>query len=138
MEVSFQDLKEKEVVNIYDGKKLGRIIDIIFESSTGLVVGIVVPGEKKLFRKNDDIFVTINKIKRIGDDVILVGLQNNKTQNYVNDIKKISPANYYQNNLSNYKNSMPNIKSVKFNNNQIATDEGSFVRYKRIAGNKYK
>ena len=31
MELSFLDLKEREIINVYDGKKLGRIIDIVFK-----------------------------------------------------------------------------------------------------------
>ena len=50
MEISFTDLKQKEVVNIFDGKKLGRIIDILFENSTGTVKGVIVPGEKKFLK----------------------------------------------------------------------------------------
>ena len=70
MEILFTDLKEKEVVNVYDGKKLGRIIDLVFDIQTGKVIGIVVPGERKIFRRADDIFVPLEKLKRIGDDVI--------------------------------------------------------------------
>lgn len=75
MEVCFSDLKEKEIVNVYDGKKLGRIVDVLFDTASGQVKGIVVPGDKKLFRKNEDIFVPLERLKKIGDDVILVSLQ---------------------------------------------------------------
>ena len=33
MEVSFLDLREREIVNVYDGKKLGRIIDVVFNNT---------------------------------------------------------------------------------------------------------
>lgn len=75
MEISFLDLKEKEVVNVFSGQKLGRVIDLVFDTSNGEMLGLVVPGDKKLFRKGDDIFVPLDKLKRIGSDVILVGLQ---------------------------------------------------------------
>ena len=74
MEISFVDIREKEVINIYDGKKLGHIIDIIFDRPTGKVTGIVVPGIKRFMRKTEDIFVPIENLKKIGEDVLLVKL----------------------------------------------------------------
>ena len=44
MEVSFLDLREKEIVNVYTGSKLGRISDVVFNSSNGRVLGVLVPG----------------------------------------------------------------------------------------------
>ena len=75
MEISFLDLKTREVVNVYDGRKLGRVIDVVFENGSGKILGIVVPGDKKIFRRADDIFIPLEKIKRLGNDVILVGIQ---------------------------------------------------------------
>lgn len=75
MEVSFLDLKSREVVNVYDGRKLGRVIDVVFENGSGQLLGIVVPGDKKIFRRCDDIFIPLEKIKKLGSDIILVGLQ---------------------------------------------------------------
>ena len=75
MNISFEDLKEKEIVNVFDGKKLGHIIDILFDGASGVVQGVFVPGEKRFFKRGEDIFVPLEKIKKIGDDVILVKLQ---------------------------------------------------------------
>lgn len=74
MEISFTELKQREVVNVYDGKKLGRIIDIVFDNETRTVKGVVLPGEHKLFRKTDDLFVPLELLKKVGDDVIFVKL----------------------------------------------------------------
>lgn len=74
MEISFVDIREKEVINIYDGKKLGHIIDIIFDRQSGKVTGVVVPGIKRFMRKTEDIFVPIDNLKKIGEDVLLVRL----------------------------------------------------------------
>lgn len=75
MEISFSDLKCKEVINVTDGKKLGNVIDIIFSSNNGCVLGFVVPGAKKSFFKScENIFVPFNNICKIGIDVILVEL----------------------------------------------------------------
>ena len=72
MDISFSDLKEKEIINVFDGRKLGRIVDLLFDGSSGVVRGIVVPGERKMFRRNDDVFISLDRIRKIGDDVILI------------------------------------------------------------------
>ena len=75
METSFCELKGKEVINIVDGKKLGRIIDIVFETNCGKMLGIVVPSYNKswnIFKSSEDIFIPYNCICKFGDDAILV------------------------------------------------------------------
>ena len=74
MEVTFNNLRSKEVINLYDGKRLGKIIDVVFSKDDGRVVGFVLPAIKKVFKKNDDIFIPLELIRKIGDDVILVKL----------------------------------------------------------------
>lgn len=104
MELTFNELKSREIINIYDGKRLGRASDIIFDSLNMSVIGIVVPGEQKLFRKSDDIFIPISKVKKIGEDVLLVKLspdisgereiENLKNSNKNNDNSKVVYARY--------------------------------------------
>lgn len=128
MEIAFTDLKNKDVININDGKKLGHITDIVFDSTNGQVVGIIVPGDKKLFRKNDDIFVPLIRLKKIGNDVIIVNLPVNDNVNYVQ-----KNNGYIQKNPVNMQNSM------RYNNiGQSQSNIQSFVRYKRIDNKKYK
>lgn len=77
MDLSFCELRAKEVVNICDGKKLGNIIDLIFDCSCARVTGLVVPAEKSFFnffKNNNDIFIPYNRIRKIGTDIILVEL----------------------------------------------------------------
>lgn len=78
METSFCELREKEVINIGDGRSLGRVSDIVFNYPEGMVFGIVVPGRRgwHLFRfKCNDMFIDLCNVKKIGDDVILVDLR---------------------------------------------------------------
>ena len=75
METSFCELKGKEVINVVDGKRLGKIIDIVFDTRFGKVLGIVVPSYNKswnIFKSNDDIFIPFNCICKFGEDAILV------------------------------------------------------------------
>lgn len=76
IDFTYCELRDREVVNIADGRKLGRIIDIALHCS-GRIIGIIVPGERRFFRVFsgvDNIFIPWTHIKRIGDDVILVEL----------------------------------------------------------------
>jgi sporulation protein YlmC with PRC-barrel domain len=53
VELSFCELRTKQVVNVVDGKALGRIIDIVFSREGSRVIGFVVPGDRnfKIFIK---------------------------------------------------------------------------------------
>ena len=135
MEVSFAELKEKEMINIFDGKKLGRVVDILFDNSSGVVKGVIVPGEKKIFRKSDDIFIPLERLRKIGDDVILVSMQPIQQPGYArqNYVTENSWQGYLPNEKQRYYNDAKNGKS-----GVIANGKGSYVRYKRIDNKKYK
>ena len=67
------DMQSKDIINTRDGNNLGRIIDAKIDN-TGKVTYFVVE-ERKLLRKvtrNGEITFTFDKIKKIGEDVILV------------------------------------------------------------------
>lgn len=38
------ELREKEVINICDGEKLGNVCDIDFDIKTGRICALVIPG----------------------------------------------------------------------------------------------
>ena len=66
--------KQKEVINLIDGRRLGYVQDVEADFSTGEIIAIVVPGTSKMFSMGNkgDITIPWNKIKKIGDDIILV------------------------------------------------------------------
>lgn len=73
------ELREREVVNILDGRRLGLASDLEIEIETGRILAIVVPGPGKilgLFGKSDDFVIPWERIKKIGVDVILVDAPN--------------------------------------------------------------
>lgn len=77
MELTFCELRSKEVVNTCDGKRLGNIIDLVFDSANTRVLGFIVPQEKSLFsflKSSNDLFIPYNRIRKIGKDIILVEL----------------------------------------------------------------
>ena len=74
---SGMDFRHKEVVNINNGKRLGFVQDVCANLETGRITSIIVPGGQKLmsmFAKEDDIVIEWEKIKCIGDDIILVDI----------------------------------------------------------------
>lgn len=76
---SFLELSKKTVINVADGKELGRTCDIIFTSCGG-VCGFSVPCKKSLLKtitSAESIFIPWNRIIKIGADTILVELVGN-------------------------------------------------------------
>ena len=75
--MSFSELRMKEVINICDGRRLGRPIDLVLNDNA-CVEALVVPGQysvKNMIKGlREGIIIPWNRIRRIGDDVILVEL----------------------------------------------------------------
>ena len=69
------DLQTKDIINIKNGNNLGRIIDAKIDSSGKITY--FVSEEKKFMRKvtkSGDATIEFDRIKKIGEDVILVDL----------------------------------------------------------------
>lgn len=67
-------LKEKEVINICDGRRLGYICDLIIDTCSGQILSILVPGDMRVFslKRPEMINIPWCNIERIGNDTILV------------------------------------------------------------------
>jgi len=73
--IKASELRDKDVIDINTGEKLGNIIDIEVNLEEGRVEGIVIPKEASFFRffnKDIEIYLPWESIKKIGTDVILV------------------------------------------------------------------
>lgn len=73
--VRTSELRAREVINISDGRKLGNVIDVDIDLESGKLRAIVVPGPRgmlSIFGRYEDVVIPWDKIKRIGQDVILV------------------------------------------------------------------
>jgi len=84
METSFLELRCKEVVNVVDGRRLGHIVDIVFNLDSGCVLGVVVPGGKSFwncFKGGTELFISLSQIVKIGEDAVLVELFANQNPN---------------------------------------------------------
>ncbi len=68
-----EDFRDKEVISVCDGRRLGFVCEIEFDVCDGRITAIVVKGEGGLFSgKGGDILVPWDKIQKIGEDIILV------------------------------------------------------------------
>lgn len=66
--------KQKEVINLKDGRRLGFVQDVEANFETGEITAIIVPSNNKLFSlgQKTDLVIPWQNIRRIGDDIILV------------------------------------------------------------------
>ena len=68
------DIQNKDIVKVSDGSLLGNIIDVEVNSE-GKILNLIVFNKKGSifsFKGKDEIFIKLKKIKKIGEDVILV------------------------------------------------------------------
>ncbi|MCL1859900.1 MAG: YlmC/YmxH family sporulation protein [Oscillospiraceae bacterium] len=68
------DLRDKEVINICDGRKLGCVDDVEVDIISGRLVAIIVPCDGRLFGfgRSKSLVILWECIEKIGDDIILV------------------------------------------------------------------
>jgi len=73
----FTTLMEKEVINVFDGRRLGYVCDLEMDTANGRICSLIVPleGERwNFFAKEQAYCIPWRCIKRIGDDIVLVEL----------------------------------------------------------------
>lgn len=74
----FWELKEKEVINCRDGKRLGYVADLDIDLACGKVTRLFIPSAGKFcgcFGKGPEIVIFWNQIVRIGEDIIIVDVE---------------------------------------------------------------
>ena len=72
------ELRQKEVVNLVDGRKLGFVKDIEFSLETGRLVSVILPGPWSLFRAfggEAELVIPWRDIRKIGEEIILVDMK---------------------------------------------------------------
>ena len=70
------ELRQKEVINLSNAGRLGFVSDVEVSLEGGVIEAVIVPGKARLFNfgKGHDLVIPWDKIKQIGEDVILVDL----------------------------------------------------------------
>lgn len=72
------DLKQKEVINVKDCRRLGYVGDVDFDICTGRMLAIIVPGPGCIWGflgREKEYVIPFCDICQIGDDIILVDLK---------------------------------------------------------------
>lgn len=74
----FRELLKMEVINLFDGRRIGYVSDIAADFHTGKIDGIIIYGAGRFLKKYNhkkDISVPFNKIVSIGEDLIIVDME---------------------------------------------------------------
>ncbi len=81
MKCTLSEMRNKEIINIKNGARLGYVDDIEFESETASIKSFIVYGRTHFFGllgKEDDLIITCDEIEVIGIDTILISANNAK------------------------------------------------------------
>ena len=76
---TLNELQNKEVISVFDGKRLGFVDDVEMDTETASLISFIIYGRPKffgLFGRDEDIVVKCEEIRLIGEDIILVNLEN--------------------------------------------------------------
>ncbi len=91
---SFSSLRNKEIVNVKTGIKIGYADDIEIDTNGSRIVSIIVYGKSRAFGimgRDDDIVIKCSNIQLIGEDTILVSFDD--------DAKHVKNTEYRVDNL---------------------------------------
>ena len=72
------ELKQKEVINVKDCKRLGFVGDVDFDMQTGCLLAIIVPGPGCIcgfLGREKEYIIPFCDICQVGDDILLVDVK---------------------------------------------------------------
>lgn len=69
-----------DVISITDGKNLGRVTDITFLSPENRISGLTASGGRGFKFNKEEVFLPIESIIKIGEDVVLTNFNARKTE----------------------------------------------------------
>lgn len=81
MKCTLSEIRNKEIINIKNGARLGYVDDIEFETETASVKSFIVYGRTHFFGllgKEDDLIITCDEIEVVGVDTILISVNDTK------------------------------------------------------------
>lgn len=87
--INASGIKDKEVVNIHNGRKMGIVNDVEIDFEKGKILSIVILGSNKfsnLFGKSGDIIIPWLNVKKVGNDVIIVDINDEIDKNKYKEI----------------------------------------------------
>ena len=75
--MKLSELQRKDIINIKDGKLIGKIIDVEFDMNSGYMIKFIIEKSsfiRSLFTSNEEVSIRFNQIKKLGEDVILIDI----------------------------------------------------------------
>lgn len=81
MKCTLSEMRNKEVINIKNGARLGYVDDVEFETETASVKSFIVYGRTRFFGflgREDDLVISCDEIEVIGIDTILISADDTK------------------------------------------------------------
>ena len=69
------EFQAKDVVNVVDGSKLGKVSDLEIDTSTGKIISVLVQPSLRFsgfFSNNNTVTIPWNQIIKIGGEVVIV------------------------------------------------------------------
>jgi YlmC/YmxH family sporulation protein len=79
------ELKQKEVINISDGRRLGFVHDVEINLENGRVDAIIIPAGSHFFGfigRDNEYIIPWERVKKIGEDIILVDMDERFIRKY--------------------------------------------------------
>lgn len=75
--MKLSELERKDIINIRDGKKVGRIVDVEFDITNGYMIRFIIESSnliKSIFSSGEELTIKFSQIKKMGEDVILIDI----------------------------------------------------------------
>lgn len=82
---SLSDLKNKEIIDVKTGEKLGFVDDVEMDIESARVLALIVFGRPRffgLFGREKDLIIQCKEIMIIGEDVILISPEKLEKEEY--------------------------------------------------------
>ena len=81
MKCTLSEMRNKEIINIKNGARLGYVDDVEFETETASIKSFIVYGRTRFFGflgREDDLIITCDEIEVVGVDTILISADDAK------------------------------------------------------------
>jgi len=79
------EFRQKEVINIADGRRLGFVSDVEVNLEDGRIEAIIIPGGGRFFGligKENEFVIPWERVKKVGEDIILVDMDERFIRKY--------------------------------------------------------
>lgn len=87
--ITSAQLRQKDVINLCDGTRLGCISEIEFDTCSGQICSLILSsGGLFSFGKDSGIVLPWNRIECIGEDAILVKISNSEVETFFKGSKR--------------------------------------------------